>query len=502
MNDASNQEVTESNIEKVTHNVSPNTEEQETNTSQKANKTKSESETDDIKKNDIVKDSVERIPDNLEKKNDVENKDISKPISTVTPTNIPSLPIKIETSTKEQGRPAKKKKTKKKTPKEPTYYCPYDLNQRDADENTPLHIAIHFRKLECVRLLLEAGADMHRKCDGSAPIHLAVSIGAIPEHTDFAENCLSVLASYNADFALKDESLHTPLYLACMSNVPRCAQIILSDPNGLASLNVRSDRIGGRSLHACAKYCIPPRRVVGAAHAYRRVSGVRHPHQQVPGDDQALMTKVLLACPDIEVDAVNFHGQTPLHIAASRGNWATARLLLQAGANPLAVDRRNLTPGRIAAKRGIAVPNDLETHFYPNATDKSLPSAGSMEENKRDLIIDPDASTVLICHDLCSLHRSCPPIRRSSHASEPPPENVRRLEVLIGQETGILRGGEFQSCAWDIEPRRASIADVLKVSQNFVAIIAFFDFFNLSAMNSNQSANCICRCTITLMLNE
>lgn len=304
-----------------------------------------------------------------------------------------------------------------------------------------------------------------KKSDGSAPVHLAVSIGGIPEHMDFAEKCLSLLASYNADFSMKDDSLHTPLYLACMSNAPRCAQIILSDPNGLSTLNVRADRIGGRALHACAKYCLSPRRVgLGASHAHRHP---RHQHHVQGGADHALMTKVILECPGIEVDPVNNYGQTPLHVAASRGNWATARLLLRHGANALALDRRGFTPGRLAVKRGIAIPNDLEAHLNSLEGDDATPTQTGISTNdqKRDLIIDPDASTIILCHDLCSLHRSCPPIRRSSASADPPPENVRRLHVLVSPDEGILRCGEFQSCAWEIEARRAAIADVLRVHE-------------------------------------
>jgi hypothetical protein len=66
---------------------------------------------------------------------------------------------------------AKKAKKKSKKPKRITYYCPYDLNERDPDEITPLHVAIHARKLECVKLLLEAGASVHKKNDECSDTH-------------------------------------------------------------------------------------------------------------------------------------------------------------------------------------------------------------------------------------------------------------------------------------------------------------------------------------------
>eukprot|EP00594_Rhizosolenia_setigera_P016194 CAMPEP_0178956252 /NCGR_PEP_ID=MMETSP0789-20121207/10120_1 /TAXON_ID=3005 /ORGANISM="Rhizosolenia setigera, Strain CCMP 1694" /LENGTH=1159 /DNA_ID=CAMNT_0020638099 /DNA_START=71 /DNA_END=3550 /DNA_ORIENTATION=- len=373
---------------------------------------------------------------------------------------IPSIAASFSIpSTDNQDKEPKKKK-KKKEPREVKYYCPYDLDQRDEDENTPLHVAIHERKLECVKLLIEAGANVNRKCDGSAPVHLAISLGAIASHSEFAEKCLSLLTANGADLSLKDDSLHTPLYLACMSDVPRCAQIILADSLGATTLNMRADRIGGRALHACAKYCKPPPRgsSLGGRH---RAGGVRHPteqHSQDIDNNSSLITKLLLDTPGIEVDAMNVYGQTPLHVAAARGNWIVARLLLRAGANPQAQDRRKFTPGGLAAKRGIHIPNDLERYFEINNDDIC-----DTDYSKRDLIMDPDSSTILLCHGLCNRHFTCPPIRRGTPSADPPPENVRRLHVLINEEVGILRSGEFQSCSWETQVRRAAMADVLRV---------------------------------------
>ena len=79
----------------------------------------------------------------------------------------------------------------------------------------------------------------------------------------------------------------------------------------------------------------------------------------------------------------------------------------------------------------------------------------------RDLIADPDSSTLLLTHELCILHRTCAPIRRG--VIEVPPENVRRLTVLVDPETGILRTGEFNRCSWENAARRVALVDVLKV---------------------------------------
>jgi len=354
------------------------------------------------------------------------------------------------------------KKPKKKAQKEISYYCPYNLNERDEDENTPLHIAIHYRKLEHVKCLLEARASVHKKCDGSAPIHTAISIGSIPIHANFAFECTAVLVENGADLSVRDESFQTPLYLACMYNLPNILLYILSNGEGLPTLNLKADRSGGRALHAAAKYdMIDTADILRQNHS--RTSQTNIPHPPVigttPTKDPAApsITQILLKTPGVEVDAKNNYGQTPLHMACMRGNWVVARLLLQAGAAPDVTDRRGFTPGQIARKRGMHIPNDI----LPTLGEKSSPSG---DLTPRDLIVDPDSTTLLLCHELCFRHRSCPPIRRDG-INEPPPENVRRLHVLTNDQDGILQSSEFQRCIWEKEPRRAAMADVLKIHE-------------------------------------
>ena len=312
------------------------------------------------------------------------------------------------------------------------YSCPYDLDERDDDDNTPIHIAIHARKIENVRVLLEAGASLHKKCDGSAPIHLAISLGAISMHAEFATQCVILLQSVGADLTMRDDSVHTPLYLACVSTLVPVLELLLNDPASKATLNLRADRTGGRALHAAAKCDV----------------GMGKPR---PSGERGV-TEMLLETPEIEIDAQNNYGRTPLHIAAARGNWHAARLLINAGADVHVTDKRGFTPGQVARKRGMVVPNDL----------KIL----SEDSPARDLIIDPDGSTLILCHELCLQHRTCPPIVRSTdESSEPPPENIRRLSVLINNDDGILRCEEFSRCKWNTDVRRAALSDVLKVHE-------------------------------------
>jgi len=365
--------------------------------------------------------------------------------------------------------------------KEVRYRVPHgvSLNEKDEDENTALHVAIHSRKLEHVKLLLEMGASFRLKCDGSFAIHTAISMGSVRAHQQFAYECVVALHDAGADLTIKDDSNHTPLFLACMFNLPEIVSYLLSDEEGLSTLNLRADRAGNRPLHAAAKFDSLTNPSLGKngtssvpVHHHHHPDGSIVTPKTIPGfpgkvaantelpttdaSTAALLTQVLLGTAGIEVDGINSIGQTALHVACARGNWPVVRLLLQAESDPNIADRRGFTPGQVAYKRGMPIPSDLLASLGDPPESGTIPPA-------RDLIVDPNAPTAIITHELCGLHRTCPPIRRDS--AEPPPENVRRLHVLTDQETGILRAGEFAPCSWKHEARRAAMADVLKVHE-------------------------------------
>mmetsp|Transcript_25357 Transcript_25357/g.59349 ORF Transcript_25357/g.59349 Transcript_25357/m.59349 type:complete len:1036 (+) Transcript_25357:173-3280(+) len=369
---------------------------------------------------------------------------------------------------------------KQPKPKKRRYYCPHNLNERDEDENTPIHVAIHAQKLEHVKLLCKAGASLHKKSDGSPPLHVAISMGAVPQHRKFAYDCVKVLHKNDADLTAKDDALHTPLSIACMSNLPEIVSYILSTDVGLSTLNAKADRSQGRAIHSAAKFdTINSSRTSVATTGNARVAHIHHPDgslvtamhriQAFPGKEtngrtavtspteissKETVTELLLNARDIEIDAQNSVGQTALHVACARGNWNVVRLLLNKGGNPNIADRRGFTPGQHAHKRGMPIPNDLLNILG------GPPSSGIIPP-PRDLIVDPDNNTLLLTHELCGLHRTCPPIRRGAN-EEPPPENVRRLHVLVDKQTGILRTGEFGKCKWEHESRRAALVDVFK----------------------------------------
>jgi hypothetical protein len=84
----------------------------------------------------------------------------------------------------------------------------------------PLHVACRGRNLECMRLLLEHGADTDvRDHHKYAPLHLASSLGRV--------EALRLLLQFNSDVNAKGPSNETPLYIASRMGFTEVVQVLL-----------------------------------------------------------------------------------------------------------------------------------------------------------------------------------------------------------------------------------------------------------------------------------
>ncbi|CAM9751347.1 unnamed protein product, partial [Phaeothamnion confervicola] len=156
----------------------------------------------------------------------------------------------------------------------------------------------------------------------------------------------------------------------------------------------------------------------------------------------------------------------PLHAACSKGRWTSARRLLDVAPTlAQAKDKRGLTPGGLAARRGLAIPDSLPelTSLAAAATVGTAPLVVASEDGK-------ECTTLILRHELCLEHHSCRPFHRYASSPRegtppPPPENVNRLKVIYDADRGVLSSGEFAALRWEDHPPRAQIADVLRVHE-------------------------------------
>lgn len=146
-------------------------------------------------------------------------------------------------------------------------------------------------------------------------------------------------------------------------------------------------------------------------------------------------------------------GITPMHTAAMYGSSKVWLTLLEAGVdmNTL-VDCWQKTPADVAKAHGYTIDNKLGLVFG-DCTD----AANSVQNVP---------STVIISHDMCMKHHTCPPSELAQNPSSAPPENNKRLTVLIDEEKGILRSSDLSAhLTWEMNPRAASLSDIMRVHE-------------------------------------
>jgi ankyrin repeat protein len=86
-------------------------------------------------------------------------------------------------------------------------------NEKDGDENTPLHLAVGYSDQAIVNMLLRNGANPNEKDEnGNTPLHLAVDLAV--RYQDL--KIMHILLQNGADINEKDSDGNTPLHLLCL----------------------------------------------------------------------------------------------------------------------------------------------------------------------------------------------------------------------------------------------------------------------------------------------
>jgi len=302
-----------------------------------------------------------------------------------------------------------------------------DVNETDRDGCTPLHVALFNSATECVKLLLENGAESWITVEGSPALHVAVTTGSLPHFTDAATACVEALIASEADVFATDDYGRSPLHLAAthglsaiadalLEQYPTTEQLNTGDEDQPDPINAR-DKLGWTPLHhACyGGHADIVNKLLARGSKPGKVTkaGLTSLHAAVVGRNVAAVTAVMNAEPSILNNACNDE-KTAVEMADARGYPLIAAVLR--GEDTSAVE----TP-------------------------------------------PPPPPPVIIAPDECFMHHSCPPITRDGR--DPPPENVNRLQVLLNKKTGILRAAEFSNVDIVSEVRPATMADVLRVHE-------------------------------------
>lgn len=170
-----------------------------------------------------------------------------------------------------------------------------DVNLTSNRGITPLHLAVKTGNKEIIKMLVNEGADINATDNsGESVIIYGIKAGK----TD----AVRFMKELGADITIADNEGRTAVNYA---NIMGMAGMI---ENLLADVENHADSFGNTPLH------------------------------QSCYNGHSESVKAMLKNPDIEVDAINDAGDTPLSIAVGEGNLYIVELLLEAGAN---VNRQN-----------------------------------------------------------------------------------------------------------------------------------------------------------------
>ncbi|GIY30595.1 hypothetical protein CDAR_461182, partial [Caerostris darwini] len=218
-------------------------------------------------------------------------------------------------------------------------------NSKDNDDQTALHVAANFKRLETVKYLVEVKHFLinDRDIKGKTPLHIAVE-------NDFRE-VVEYLIRHGANTLIKDAIGFLPLHTAIRLNFVNVAKV-LSEKETNVDANLSS--FGRASLHVAAevgditlvniliekKADINFKTELGHTPL---VLAVQKGHLEVV---RTLISK------KAEINAKDVFGYTPLHFASGKGREDVVKLLLDHEANLSAFNDDNFCALHISAEHG------------------------------------------------------------------------------------------------------------------------------------------------------
>ena len=235
------------------------------------------------------------------------------------------------------------------------------VNARDGRGNTPLHLAVQELKLESVKRLLAAGADVKaQNALGAGALHFVAYAGS-PERDTRSQRAAmaALLIESGANVQAVDRRGMTPLHVAAVKGRDELLELLIT-----AKADIKANDSGGRTpLHYAAMYnhkgTIDWLTRKGADINATDDEGETPLHSAVRRFRKVATDRLIAN--GAKVDAKNQKGQTALHIAATEGPQApevdalvaaVAEVLLAAGADVNAKDQAGATPLHDAIKKG------------------------------------------------------------------------------------------------------------------------------------------------------
>ncbi|XP_072254425.1 receptor-interacting serine/threonine-protein kinase 4 [Pyxicephalus adspersus] len=235
---------------------------------------------------------------------------------------------------------------------------PQDVELVLDGRSTLLHLAVENGQEECVKLLLLYNASPNMtNAKGSTPLHIA----AEKKLKSIVELLLSKKININA----KDEDLFTALHFAAQNGDESITRLLLDKNASLGEV----DSKGRTPLHVACQH---------GQESIVRLFLRRDADVGVKGLDNWVslhyaswqghlnIVKLLAKQYKANLNAQTTDGRTPLHLAAQRGHYRVARMLVELGCNVNLPNAQLKTPLHIAAETGHTSTARLLIHHGAN----------------------------------------------------------------------------------------------------------------------------------------
>lgn len=202
-----------------------------------------------------------------------------------------------------------------------------------------LFSAVESNHVELLLALLRAGVDpsCHRHKDGFTPLHIAAS-NHLPQAAEH-------LIQFGADPSKCDLLGRTPLWMAARLGAPVLLQTLMQSPKAIAALN-KPDKSGWTPLMVSSSRSHGNRQIPqqlmtkGAKLKVTDKDGKYVTHIAAAAGDHVVLSEILQSAPDLAF--VRDHRMnTPLHLAAERGQIACCSTLLKTAQARKCINMKN-----------------------------------------------------------------------------------------------------------------------------------------------------------------
>ena len=218
-----------------------------------------------------------------------------------------------------------------------------------------LFSAVESNHIELVLALLKAGVNpsCHREKDGFTPLHIAASYH-LPKAAEH-------LISFGGDPSKCDLLGRTPLWMAARLGAPVLLETLLKSPKALAALN-KTDKSGWTPIMVSSSRShgnvnIPKLLISkGAKLKTQDKDGKYVAHIAAAAGDHIVLAEILQSAPELAC-LRDSRMNTPLHLAAERGQISCCNVLLKNEAAKKSIDVKNnkqRTALWLACERGDA----------------------------------------------------------------------------------------------------------------------------------------------------